>query len=113
LDPRQLDLTVGPVLQHLRLLQRLERHRPLAQNLWGRRLHNNHHYKETKMKLFNFVTWTGIAIAVALAVPTAQAAAEVKKVCRVDAKTKKEVCKNIKVHKKVAGTPVPEKQKNK
>ena len=35
--------------------------------------------------------------------------AEVKRVCTVDEKTKKEVCKNIKVHKKVEGTPVPEK----
>ena len=26
-----------------------------------------------------------------------------------DEKTKKEVCKNVKVHKKVEGTPVPEK----
>ena len=35
--------------------------------------------------------------------------AEVKRVCTVDEKTKKEVCKNVKVHKKVEGTPVPEK----
>jgi len=35
--------------------------------------------------------------------------AEVKRVCTVDEKTKKEVCKNIKTHKKVEGTPVPEK----
>ena len=35
--------------------------------------------------------------------------AEVKRVCTTDEKTKKEVCKNIKVHKKVEGTPVPEK----
>ena len=65
------------------------------------------------MKLFNFVVWTGIAILIAVSAQTAQAATEVKKVCHPDAKTKKEVCKNIKVHKKVAGTPVPEKQKNK
>jgi hypothetical protein len=40
---------------------------------------------------------------------TAHAAAEVKKVCHIDAKTKKEVCKTIKTHKKVEGTAVPEK----
>jgi hypothetical protein len=37
------------------------------------------------------------------------AAPEIKRVCRTDANTKKEVCKNIKVHKKVEGTKVPEK----
>jgi hypothetical protein len=37
------------------------------------------------------------------------AEAVVKKVCRTDAKTKKEVCKNVKTHKKVEGTKVPEK----
>ena len=40
---------------------------------------------------------------------TAQAEAVVKRVCHADAKTKKEVCKNIKTHKKVEGTKVPEK----
>ena len=35
--------------------------------------------------------------------------AEVKRVCTTDEKTKKEVCKNVKTHKKVEGTPVPEK----
>ena len=39
----------------------------------------------------------------------AHAEAVVKKVCHPDPKTKKEVCKNIKVHKKVEGTKVPEK----
>jgi len=51
-------------------------------------------------------------IAVAFAAST-MAAGETKRVCHTDAKTKKEVCKNIKVHKKVEGTKVPEKQKNK
>jgi hypothetical protein len=37
------------------------------------------------------------------------AAGETKHVCHTDPKTKKEVCKNIKVHKKVEGTKVPEK----
>ena len=40
---------------------------------------------------------------------TAYAAAEVKTVCHADPKTKKEVCKKIKTHKKVEGTKVPEK----
>jgi hypothetical protein len=31
-----------------------------------------------------------------------------QKVCHEDAKTKREVCKTIKTHKKVEGTPVPE-----
>lgn len=42
---------------------------------------------------------------------TAHAEAVVKRVCHVDAKTKKEVCKNIKTHKKLEGTAVPEKKK--
>ena len=37
------------------------------------------------------------------------AEAVVKKVCHEDPKTKKEVCKNVKTHKKVEGTKVPEK----
>ena len=37
------------------------------------------------------------------------AASETKRVCHPDPKTKKEVCKNVKVHKKVEGTKVPEK----
>jgi hypothetical protein len=37
------------------------------------------------------------------------AGGEMKKVCHVDAKTKKEVCKTIKVHKKLEGTKVPPK----
>jgi hypothetical protein len=58
------------------------------------------------MKLFNFVAWTGIAILVAFATRPAHAEAEVKKVCH-DVNGK-QVCKNVKVHKKVEGTPVPE-----
>ena len=47
-----------------------------------------------------------------LQVTTAQAAEpEVKKACVKDAKTGKETCKNIKVHKKLEGTQVPEKKK--
>jgi hypothetical protein len=37
------------------------------------------------------------------------AGGEMKKVCSQDAKTKKEVCKMIKVHKKLEGTKVPPK----
>jgi hypothetical protein len=51
-----------------------------------------------------------VLLALSMAVATmAVGSAEVKRVCTVDEKTKKEVCKNIKVHKKVEGTPVPEK----
>ena len=39
----------------------------------------------------------------------AYAEAVMQKVCHEDAKTKKEVCKTIKTHKKVEGTAVPEK----
>ena len=60
------------------------------------------------MRLFNFVAWTGIAILVALAACPAHAEAVMQKVCHEDAKTKREVCKTIKTHKKVEGTPVPE-----
>ena len=35
------------------------------------------------------------------------AGGEVKKVCREDPKTKKEVCRDVKVHKKLEGTKVP------
>jgi hypothetical protein len=42
-------------------------------------------------------------------VTLSQAAGETKRVCKTDEKTKKEICKDIKVHKKLEGTPVPEK----
>jgi hypothetical protein len=42
---------------------------------------------------------------------TAFAGGETKKVCNTDPKTKKEVCKNIKVHKKVQGDKVPDGKK--
>ena len=61
------------------------------------------------MRLFNFIAWTAIAVAIALVAQPAQAEATVKKVCHEDPKTKKEVCKNVKTHKKVEGTKVPEK----
>ena len=50
-----------------------------------------------------------LAIVLAFGITTAHAEAVMKKVCREDAKTKKEICKTIKTHKKVEGTPVPEK----
>jgi len=50
-----------------------------------------------------------IALALVAFVGTAQAEAVMQKVCHEDAKTKREVCKTIKTHKKVEGTPVPEK----
>jgi hypothetical protein len=37
------------------------------------------------------------------------AGGEVKKVCREDPKTKKQVCRDVKVHKKLEGTKVPPK----
>lgn len=44
-----------------------------------------------------------------LTVNLSWAGGEMKKVCHQDAKTKKEVCKTIKVHKKLEGTKVPPK----
>jgi len=61
------------------------------------------------MRSFNFIAWTAILVLVAVTVPQARAEAEVKRVCHTDSKTKKEVCKNVKTHKKVEGTKVPEK----
>jgi hypothetical protein len=61
---------------------------------------------------------TAIAMIFALSTSTVYAEAETKKVCRVDEKTKKEVCKTIKVHKKAekvtTGSPTdPEPKKKK
>lgn len=50
-----------------------------------------------------------IALALIAFVGTAHAEAVMQRVCHEDAKTKREVCKTIKTHKKVEGTPVPEK----
>ena len=57
------------------------------------------------------ICWT-VVIAFGI-VTLAQAAGETKRVCKTDEKTKKEVCKNIKVHKKLEGTPVPDKSAKK
>ena len=61
------------------------------------------------MKYFNLIVWTVLAVLVAVSARPARAEAIMKKVCHEDVKTKKEVCKTIKTHKKVEGTPVPEK----
>lgn len=50
-----------------------------------------------------------IALVLVAFATTAFAKAEVKTVCHEDSKTKKEVCKKVKTHKKVEGTKVPEK----
>ena len=42
---------------------------------------------------------------------TAFAGGEAKKVCETNPKTKKEVCKTVKVHKKIEGDKIPEKKK--
>lgn len=44
---------------------------------------------------------------------TAFAGGETKKVCETNPKTKKEVCKTVKVHKKVEGDKVPDATKKK
>jgi len=53
-----------------------------------------------------------LTILIAAALSTSvYAGGEKKKVCHVDEKTKKEICKEVKVHKKLEGTKVPEKKK--
>jgi hypothetical protein len=59
------------------------------------------------MRSFNFIAWVGILALVVFTIPQARAEAEVKKVCHEE--KGKQVCKNVKVHKKVEGTKVPEK----
>jgi hypothetical protein len=51
----------------------------------------------------NIVIWSLVGYEVA------HAEAVMQKVCHEDSKTKQEVCKTIKTHKKVEGTAVPEK----
>ena len=51
----------------------------------------------------NIVIWSLVSYELA------HAEAVMQKVCHEDSKTKREVCKTIKTHKKVEGTPVPEK----
>ena len=56
------------------------------------------------------ICWTVI---ISFGIITLATAAETKRVCKTDEKTKKEVCKDIKVHNKLEGTPVPEKSSKK
>ena len=63
----------------------------------------------------NIIFVAGLALAMAFPTYAAEdAKPKTKKVCvkQTDSKTKKEkeVCKEIKVHKKLDGTPVPEKK---
>jgi archaellin len=60
------------------------------------------------MRLFNFIAWFVIVAAMAYIITPAQAEAVTQKVCHTDDKTKREVCRVIKTHKKVEGTAVPE-----
>lgn len=66
------------------------------------------------MRAFNTFAWAFIAVMVAFTTVNTASAAETKKACvtQKDPKTgkEKEVCKEIKVHKKLDGTPVPEKK---
>lgn len=66
------------------------------------------------MKVFNTFAWAFIAVAVAFTAVNTVQAAETKRACITtkDPKTgkDKEVCKDVKVHKKLDGTPVPEKK---
>jgi len=52
-----------------------------------------------------------LAVAIMFSVSTIYAEAETKKACVKNEKTGKEVCKEIKVHKKLEGTAVPDKKK--
>lgn len=60
--------------------------------------------KGQKMNAIIKICWATI---IAVSVVTVANAAETKRVCKKDEKTKKEVCKDVKVHKKLEGTPVP------
>jgi len=60
------------------------------------------------MPFFNLVFWSAFAVLVALSLPQkAHAEAVMKKVCHEV--NGKQVCKNVKVHKQVEGTKVPQK----
>ena len=59
------------------------------------------------MKLFNLAFCTVFAVLVAFAARPAQAEAIMQKVCHEE--KGRQICKVIKTHKKVEGTPVPEK----
>ena len=63
----------------------------------------------------NFIAFLTFVACCAGVVPVALAGAETKKVCtkQTDPKTKKEkeVCKTIKIHKKLEGTKIPDGKK--
>jgi hypothetical protein len=63
----------------------------------------------------NFIAFSAFVVCCAGVAPLALAEAETKKVCtkQMDAKTKKEkeVCKTIKIHKKLEGTKIPDGKK--
>ena len=56
----------------------------------------------------NFIITAAIMFGLVGILPKANAEAVMQKVCHEDVKTKREVCKTIKTHKKVEGTPVPD-----
>lgn len=49
-----------------------------------------------------------IALLLTVGITVAHAEAVMQKVCHEDAKPKREICKTIKTHKKLEGTPVPD-----
>jgi hypothetical protein len=59
------------------------------------------------MNYFLLIRMAATVAASLLLAFNAHAGGEMKKVCREDPKTKKEVCKTIKVHKKLEGKKVP------
>ena len=65
------------------------------------------------MPFFNLSFLSAFCVLIALSPLPVRAEAVVKKVCHPDPKSGKEVCKNVKVHKKVEGTKVPEPTKKK
>jgi hypothetical protein len=71
----------------------------------ARQHHQQHHNLNSKEAMMH----TLILIASLMLAPNVHAGGEVKKVCREDPKTKKEVCRDVKVHKKLEGTKVPPK----
>jgi hypothetical protein len=52
-----------------------------------------------------------LAVAIMFSISAVYAEVETKTACVKNEKTGKEVCKVIKVHKKLEGTPVPDKKK--
>jgi len=56
----------------------------------------------------NFIITAILMFGLVGILPKANAESVMQKVCHEDTKTKKEVCKTIKTHKKVEGTPVPD-----